>query len=273
MDSSSSPRITNAAIPLRDQSIPGWYWSHNQFIDDHAPRLGVYAVAVYHLLCRQARGNRIEGWGLARMAEALNCGRTKVSESVRRLEEYNVIARLKRAGGETEYVLLDLTGSAPSCNVNVCSDPSTDRMGGVRNADRGRSPYERPIRKEKLQDSKTKQDERGDIAMRRGTAPEPSIELPPWIPIDSWNGFVEMRKTIRRPLTSHGAKLLIAKLEQFRQDGHDPVEILNESTMNDWQGVFLPRYGGNDGARKTAREVRIDQAREYLREVARRKNI
>jgi len=124
----------------------------------------------------------------------------------------------------------------------------------------------------------TIKDERSDIAIRKEpsfeSSSEPSVDLPDWISFESWSGFVKMRKAIRRPLTPQGAKLLIAKLGRFRAAGHDPVVILDESTMNDWQGVYLPRQRGSHAEpRKTAREIRFDEAREYLREVTRRKTV
>ena len=157
MASSYLRQNPDGAMRIRDQRIPGWYWSHNQFMDQYAAKLGVFAVSVYHLLCRHARDNRVRGWSVSRMACALGCGRTKLSAELCRLEEQNVIARLQRAGAEIEYVLLDLTGTSPASDVGSGSDdPSASRVGVVRETNIGCSLGEHPIRKENLQDRNTK---------------------------------------------------------------------------------------------------------------------
>jgi len=70
------------------------------------------------------------------------------------------------------------------------------------------------------------------------------FDIPEWIPREVWEGFVEMRKKIRHPLTPRAVKLLVAELEKFRDQGHDPIAIINESTMKSWRGFFAPKQEG-----------------------------
>jgi hypothetical protein len=83
------------------------------------------------------------------------------------------------------------------------------------------------------------------------TSVEPSLiqpsgdTLPPWLPKEPWDGFVEMRKKIRKPLTDTAKNLIIKKLDSFRKQGFDVVAIVEESTMNCWQGVFTPKERKN----------------------------
>lgn len=51
--------------------------------------------------------------------------------------------------------------------------------------------------------------------------------------------FVKMRKSIKKPITTHGLELVISKLRKL-SGGHISVaeEIINQSIMNGWQGVF-----------------------------------
>jgi hypothetical protein len=64
------------------------------------------------------------------------------------------------------------------------------------------------------------------------------IVLPDWIPLDTWQAFLDMRKKIRKPPTEAAIKLLIAKLERFRKSGQDVQAILEKSITNSWQDVF-----------------------------------
>src|SRR5437868_3886552 len=58
------------------------------------------------------------------------------------------------------------------------------------------------------------------------------------VPTDLWFTFVEMRQKIRKPLTNRAADLIVAKLRSLGDQGQDPVEILSQSIMNCWAGVF-----------------------------------
>lgn len=51
--------------------------------------------------------------------------------------------------------------------------------------------------------------------------------------------FIEMRKTIKKPLTDRAAQMILDKLEELsRGDITTKIKILQQSTMNCWQGVF-----------------------------------
>jgi hypothetical protein len=62
--------------------------------------------------------------------------------------------------------------------------------------------------------------------------------LPDWVPLDAWNGFMEMRKRQRKVPTERACELLVGQLEKLRDAGHDPGAVLDRSTSNSWTGVF-----------------------------------
>lgn len=75
--------------------------------------------------------------------------------------------------------------------------------------------------------------------------------LPDWIPKDAWEGFEEMRRRIRKPLTERARQLTITNLQKLRDDeGEDPVACLDQSTQRGWLGVFPVRHNGNGHTRK-----------------------
>jgi hypothetical protein len=66
--------------------------------------------------------------------------------------------------------------------------------------------------------------------------------IPEWIPADAWAGYVEMRVSIKKPLkTERAINLAINTLERLQADGNDPGAVLDQSTMNGWQGLFAVR--------------------------------
>lgn len=64
------------------------------------------------------------------------------------------------------------------------------------------------------------------------------ICLPNWLPIDAWEGFVEMRSKIKKPITERARSRAISKLNDLRSKGHDPAEVLDQSTLNCWQDLW-----------------------------------
>lgn len=50
--------------------------------------------------------------------------------------------------------------------------------------------------------------------------------------------FIKMRKSNKKPLTARGLELIIKKLDKLTDKKLEKVEILNNSIMNNWQGVF-----------------------------------
>ena len=62
------------------------------------------------------------------------------------------------------------------------------------------------------------------------------LVLPDWISQDSWDGFVEMRKKIKKPLTDRACNGIINKLDKFGKQNADA--ILDQSTENCWQTVY-----------------------------------
>lgn len=74
-------------------------------------------------------------------------------------------------------------------------------------------------------------------------------ELPDWLPAEAWNGWLDVRRRKGAWPTAHAVDLTIGKLERWRASGHDPGAILDESTMQNWTGIFEPkdRRNGSNG--------------------------
>ena len=55
---------------------------------------------------------------------------------------------------------------------------------------------------------------------------------------ETYIGFIQMRKAIKKPLTDRGLQLIIGKVEKLAASPEDQIAILNQSIENSWQGVF-----------------------------------
>ena len=63
---------------------------------------------------------------------------------------------------------------------------------------------------------------------------------------DTLKAFIKMRKSIKKPITDYGLKLIINKLDKMTTNNDEKIAILEQSIMNSWQGVFpLKNQGKN----------------------------
>jgi len=107
---------------------------------------------------------------------------------------------------------------------------------------------------------------RTDRDMRfRGKGQDEEVRIPDFIPLDAWNGFLEMRKRKGVKETAHAVRLLIGKLQAFFAAGHDVAAILDESTMRSWTGVFEPK-GQSRGSIPAKPKSALAQQAERMRQ-------
>ena len=64
------------------------------------------------------------------------------------------------------------------------------------------------------------------------------IALPGYIDAEAWQGFEEMRKTIKKPLTDRARKLVVYELHRIKTAGHCPNAALDQSTCHCWADVY-----------------------------------
>lgn len=83
--------------------------------------------------------------------------------------------------------------------------------------------------------------EESSLRSDRAREPASGFSVPDWVDSEAWSAWKEMRQRIKHPLTPHAEKLAVGKLEKFRSKGHDPTEILNKSTLNDWKDIYEPK--------------------------------
>lgn len=55
---------------------------------------------------------------------------------------------------------------------------------------------------------------------------------------DALKSFVEFRKKIKKPMTEKAISLLVGNLDKLASTDNEKIEILEQSILNGWQGVF-----------------------------------
>ncbi len=89
------------------------------------------------------------------------------------------------------------------------------------------------------------------------------IALPAYIDAEAWSGFVDMRKTIKKPLTTRAAKLILYELQRLKDAGHDPNAALDQSTNHCWADVYMPK------GKEISRAERAESTEDYLARIER----
>lgn len=67
--------------------------------------------------------------------------------------------------------------------------------------------------------------------------------------------FMEFRKSIKKPMTDRAVDLLVKKLKDMTPSVHEQVEIINQSIMNGWQGVFPLKNEQVQAGKKTGQQT------------------
>ncbi len=71
--------------------------------------------------------------------------------------------------------------------------------------------------------------------------------------------FIKFRRGMKKPMTDHAIELLINKLNKLSSNTSEQIEILNQSMLNGWQGIFPLKESG-----KKPKETTIDESKNDL---------
>jgi hypothetical protein len=141
-----------------------------------------------------------------------------------------------------EYLFLGLLSD---CNTDIKAPPPSNFEGAIDAAnepaiDAANEPSKFEDKKEEIEEKKKKK--------KRNIEAMP---LPDWLPLNEWNGFLEVRKKKNKTPTNLAIQMLIVKLDELRKRGHDPAAVINESIINSWSGFFeIKDYKNGNTKRK-----------------------
>jgi hypothetical protein len=79
-------------------------------------------------------------------------------------------------------------------------------------------------------------------ARARGVA---AVELPDWLPPDSWREWEQHRREIKKPLTALSVKKQIKKLDTFRARGMPPEKVIEQAITEGWRNFYELKEADN----------------------------
>jgi hypothetical protein len=118
---------------------------------------------------------------------------------------------------------------------------------------------EKETKKETKKKPKVKQKETSKEGKELKEGKEQTI-IPTWIDAKAWQDFKTMRIKIKAPLTEEAETRLVAKLGRLKEEGHNVNEILDQSIISSWKGVFPVKegFGKSTGKPKQMKERIVD---------------
>jgi hypothetical protein len=102
-----------------------------------------------------------------------------------------------------------------------------------------------------------------DARKRAAAFDAAQIELPDWLPSESWMAWVADRKERRKPITQRAAEAQIKALERYRGDGHQPADVIEYSISGGYQGLFPPKHAASPGARPAGARSLLDADEQF----------
>lgn len=181
-----------------------------------------------------------------------------VRDAVRALEDLGYVKSMPRTGTSTVYYLstTPAAGAAPAGNAGRQEMPPTPAAGAA--PPRQQVPptpaagAPKPSINHQLNRHGTVTGGRTKPAKKPKASKAEALsamELPDWLPRQSWVDWVEHREAVKAPLTARAAALGIRHLERLMDAGNDPVEVIEQSVRTGrWTDFYPLKNTGQGGA-------------------------
>jgi len=205
------------------------------------------------------------------------CERTCLSErtvhaAIKWLEQAKIVTADRSNGRHTRYVLKPENFREPPQQLHPRSD-CTPANTAVTPANAAVVPPQIPqsppqqLRSNHQEPSK----EPSGTVNKRARKPKPefdatTIQLPDWLPRESWVDWVEHRIAVKAPMTERAAQLQVRHLERLRAAGNDPVAVIEQSVRS---GKWTDLYPLRDQQQRGAGGPRGQRAQENLQQFLR----
>lgn len=80
---------------------------------------------------------------------------------------------------------------------------------------------------------------------KKGPRKTETVELPDWLPVDNWQTFLAMRSRIRKPATIRAQQMLLGRLHELRDQGHNPTALIAQAELKCWLTFYPPKETTN----------------------------
>ncbi len=226
--------------------VPNSFQLPNALIDDGVmAEMKGAALAIYILIVRKTRGwqKETDAISISQFMKFTGYGKDAVISGAEKLVSLGLVEKICRDHQATLYSLSDLAEREIS---NLSEKPTTANLsenttGVVGKTDINLSENPTHNNNSKTTNTKTnkdKGDQKKSVSKKQPLFDAKAIELPVNVNRDLWIQFVDMRNSIRKPLTENAVSLLIKKLIGF---GDQANQSLEASIIGSYQSVYPPK--------------------------------
>jgi len=213
------------------------------------PSLDEHERAVLVRLAFMAKDGK--AWpSIAHLVEKLGKSERTVQRAIRRLVEAGHIQQRQRRHDTALYTVHPVLNDSKPVSVTGVSVTPVDPTP-VTNALKTR-PTDTLIAKNNQSSSKTSSSPKRR-ARSSPRLPQIEVKLPDWVPVEAWEGWLEMRRTKGAKPTGRALALSIEQLRKLADAGHPPGDVLDQSTRELWLGLFPIKDSQNEQSRSTRR--------------------
>lgn len=163
-----------------------------------------------------------------RLIEETGLSKNTLLKCLNELEEKGYIKRVKEKGENNKYYINSSIKIDTSTSIKI---NTSEDVTSIKNDTRGSIKIDTL---EVLNTSNKKEKENKKSNIDKIIEAYTKNDLL----VEAIRDFIKMRSTIKKPLTDRALKGILNKLDTFASNDLDKVEILENSIMNCWQGVF-----------------------------------
>ena len=152
--------------------------------------------------------------------------------------------RVRRFRERQEQKMLQCNGDVTKCNTEIEKEIDIDKEKEIE--------IEKNIKKEKNKKRKTFE----EVLAENNCSEELESSI---------RDFIDMRKTIKKPMTSKALELLFKNLEKLTNVEEEKIAILNQSIEHGWQTVYPLKT--NNMRNSSKGEIKEEEKQEELKEI------
>ncbi|MCT8090695.1 replication protein [Acinetobacter sp. C_4_1] len=229
------------------QWIPNSFQMPNALVDSGMlAKLKGSSLAMYIFIVRKTRGwqKESDSISLSQFIEFTGYGKDAVLSGADKLVDLGLIKRVEYQNQPALYTLNDLPESVTDgeSEKTTAEKPHADKTtGGVGKTDSTQSENPTHNNNYKTTNTKTnisKEKSKKTSSEKPAAFDAKSVELPVNVNRDLWIQFVDMRNSIKKPLTENAVNLLIKKLIGFGECANQSLEA---SIIGSYQSVYPPK--------------------------------
>lgn len=228
--------------------IPNSFQVPNAFVDEVLCQIGDVAAKLYLIICRKTRGwyKEVDSISLSQFQKISGKSRPTITKALAELIQVGLVIECESTVHGNSFKLND------DCAVGWMLKVPGKKSLLVKKFNHAskksllvlvKNLYtQKTLSKDTLQNKKINKKSKSESEKPKAEKPNAfdakPVELPVNVNRDLWIQFVDMRNSIRKPLTENAVNLLIKKLVGF---GDQANQSLEASIIGSYQSVYPPK--------------------------------